>query len=96
MVGCCGDRARDQPDRARLFGMVRLSSRIIAAVEKKHLEGTAVQRRSAPMSFLRREDALNLPNVIEVVAGEHPDDVLHRLFATLGMDSMVLPLFRRD
>ena len=48
------------------------------------------------MSFLRREDALDLPNVIDVVTGEHPHDVLHRLDATLGMDSMVLPLFLRE
>jgi hypothetical protein len=41
------------------------------------------------MSFLRREDALDLPNVIDVVTGEHPHDVLHRLDATLGMDSMM-------
>jgi len=48
------------------------------------------------MSFLRRDDALDLPNVIDVVTGGHPHDVLHRLDATLGMDSMVLPLFLRE
>ena len=48
----------------------------------------------SPTSFLRSEDALDLPNVIEVVTGEHPHDVLHRFDATLGMDSMVLPLKR--
>ena len=48
------------------------------------------------MSFLRREEALDLPNVIDVVTGEHPHDVLHRFFTALGMDSMVLPLFLRE
>jgi len=48
------------------------------------------------MSFSRREDALDLPNVIDVVAGEHPNDVLDRLFAAFGMNSMVLPLFWRE
>ena len=50
-------------------------------------------RRNLPRSFSQGEDALDLLNVIEVVTGEHPHDVLHRLFAALGVDSMVLPLF---
>ena len=37
-----------------------------------------------------------MPNVIEIVTGEHPYDVLHRFFAALGMDPVLLPLFWRD
>ena len=56
----------------------------------------AEQWRVSGTSFFRRKDALDLLNVIEVVTGEHPHDVLHRFFATLGVDSMVLPLFWRQ
>ena len=38
-------------------------------------------RGSSPMSFLRREDALDLPNVIDVVTGEHPHDNCREIIA---------------
>ena len=42
--------------------------------------------------YLWREDVFDLSDVIDVVAGKHPHDVLHRLFASFGMDSIVFPL----
>jgi hypothetical protein len=48
------------------------------------------------MSLFRREGALDSLNVIEVVTGEHPHDVLDRFFAAFGMNSMVLPLCWRE
>src|SRR5262245_6623667 len=45
---------------------------------------------------LAGEDPLDLPQVVEVVASEHPNHVLDRLLPALGMHSEVLPLLGRQ
>ena len=44
--------------------------------------------------FFGGEDALDLLDVIHIVAGEHSDDCFNGFFAALGVDAVVLPLVR--
>jgi hypothetical protein len=47
--------------------------------------------RSALLSLL--QDALDLLEVVEVVAGHHVQDALDGFFAALGVHAVMLPLF---
>jgi hypothetical protein len=56
-------------------------------------------RSTIPLHLLGRtchQNALDLLQVIEVVAGEHANDVLDRFLAALGMHAVMLPLFGRE
>ena len=48
------------------------------------------------LRFLRRENTFDLRDVIQIVPCKHPHDVLHGLFAALGVHPVMLPLFRRE
>ncbi len=46
-------------------------------------------------SFGWRQDALDLVDVVDIVSGDHADDVLDGFLAALGMLAVVLPLIGR-
>src|ERR1700680_4030532 len=46
------------------------------------------------LTSLRRDDPLDLAQVIEIVSRHHPNDVLDGLNVPLGVHSVVLPLVR--
>ncbi len=47
------------------------------------------------LQSLRRENFLDLLQVIHIVPGKHLHDMFHRLLAALGMHPVMLPLLRR-
>ncbi len=42
------------------------------------------------------ENRFDLPHVVEIVSGEHADDVLNRFLSALGMHAVVFPLVGRQ
>src|SRR5579859_4369261 len=53
------------------------------------------RRGASGSSFFRRENALNLQNVIDVVPRYHERDAFEAFFAAFRMYAIALPLFRR-
>ena len=51
---------------------------------------------AARLASTRRQDLFDLADVVHVVTRVQADDVFHRLRPTVGMNPMVLPLFRRE